>query len=164
MFAGRKSLAKLDAVLATCVALVLAYAGLSKLADPDAFALAVGNYHLLPRFALTPMGYLLPPLEVVAALSLVYPPTRSAGWLIATGLFALFALAVGSALQRGLDLSCGCFGQAMSVSWLHLLANAVLVALCVWRARDSRGGGQPLVGPGLHPAGENLDPSNSPIS
>lgn len=164
MSAGRKGLAKLDAVLATFVALVLAYAGLSKLADPDAFALAVGNYHLLPRFALTPVGYLLPPLEVVTALSLVYPPTRPAGWLIAAGLFSLFALAVGSALQRGLDVSCGCFGQAMSVSRLHLLGNAGLVALCVWRARDRRRGGQPHVGPGLHPAGENLDPSDSPIS
>lgn len=123
-------------VSAFAVALLLGYAGAVKVADPDAFALAVGNYHLLPRVALTPLGYFLPALEVVAALALLAPPLRQAGWLLSAALFSCFALAVGSALARGIDVSCGCFGQAMSVSWLHLVGNLALIGLCLWQARD----------------------------
>ncbi len=120
---------------AVALALLLGYAGAVKVADPDAFALAVGNYHLLPRVALTPIGYFLPALEVVAALALLTPPLRQAGWLLSSVLFSCFGLAVGSALARGIDVSCGCFGQAMDVSWLHLVGNLALVGLCLWQAR-----------------------------
>ena len=120
------------------VAAILGVAGAVKLPDPDGFALAVANYHLLPRQALTPVGYLLPPLEVVTALALLYPMTRRAGWLIASALFSIFALAIGSALIRGLDVSCGCFGQALTVSWAHLVANLLLIGLCLWQVKRLR--------------------------
>lgn len=148
---------------ALLVALVLGFAGATKVADPDVFALAVGNYHMLPKQALTPVAYLLPPLEIVTALALLLPAYRAAGWVLAGGLFATFVLAVGSALARGLDVSCGCFGQAMTVSWLHLLGNVLAVALCFWQARQLLAGGdrEAHLLPGLHPSGKDLDPGNT---
>jgi hypothetical protein len=133
-------------VLLCLVSAVLALAGLLKLQDPMAFALAIANYDLLPRQALQPLAFLLPPLEIVTALALLSPRYRRAAWMLAAGLFLLFAGAVGSALARGLDVSCGCFGGAARVSWLHLVANLALLALCLWQIRRQPMKGQePLV-------------------
>lgn len=121
------------------VAAVLGFAGVIKLSDPDGFALAIANYHLLPRQALSPLSYILPPLEIITALALLRVATRRAGWLVAGVMFAGFSLAVGSALARGLDVSCGCFGKAMTVSWAHLVGNLILSGLCLWLARRPQG-------------------------
>ncbi len=145
---------------AALVALILGYAGATKVAQPDVFALAIGNYQLLPKQFLTPVAYLLPPLEMVTALALFIPVYRTAGWFLAGGLFMTFLLAVGSALARGLDVSCGCFGQAMTVSWLHLLGNILAATLCFWQARQrlfAGNDGKAHIFPNLHPTGEDLD-------
>lgn len=122
------------------VSAILAFAAAFKVADPEGFALAISNYGLLPRQALQPMAFLLPALEGVVAAALFLPAYRRAAWLLALGLFLMFSGAVASALARGLDVSCGCFGGAMKVSWLHLLGNLTLSALCwsQFRATESR--------------------------
>ena len=114
------------------VSTILAVAAAFKVADPEGFALAISNYSLLPRQALQPLAYLLPALEAVLAVALFVPAYRRAAWLLCTGVFLLFCGAVGSAVIRGLDVSCGCFGGAMKVSWLHLFGNLALAGLC-WR-------------------------------
>lgn len=119
-------------VATLAVSAILAVAAAFKVIDPEGFALAISNYGLLPRQALQPLAYMLPALEGVVAVALFLPAYRRAAWLLALGLFLMFAGAVGSAVVRGLDVSCGCFGAAMKVSWLHLLANVVLALLC-WR-------------------------------
>lgn len=114
---------------------ILGMAGLFKLADPESFALAISNYSMLPRQLLQPLAYVLPMLEIVAALALLVPSYRRAGWVLASLLFAVFAGAVGTAVARGLDVSCGCFGSAMTVSWYHLAGNLLLLSLCLWAFR-----------------------------
>jgi putative oxidoreductase len=117
------------------VAGLLGMAAVTKLMQPESFALDIANYKLLPRQALQPLAYLLPPWEAVVALALFSKTYRRAAWLLAGALFLLFAGAVGSAVARGLDISCGCFGGAMTVSWVHLVVNLVLVLLCLWQFR-----------------------------
>lgn len=114
------------------VSAILVVAAAFKIADPEGFALAISNYNLLPRQALQPVAYMLPAVEAVLAVAFFLPRYRQAAWLLSLGLFLLFAGAVGSALVRGLDVSCGCFGGAMKVSWLHLSGNLAMAALC-WR-------------------------------
>jgi hypothetical protein len=120
-------------ILTILVAAILGYAGAVKVADPEGFALAISYYNLLPRQGLQPLAYILPALEVVVALALFTSAYRRAAWVLAGGLFLTFAGAVGSAVVRGLDVSCGCFGGAMTVSWYHLVGNLALTALCVWQ-------------------------------
>jgi hypothetical protein len=129
-----------SSALLIVVAAVLGVAGVLKLAEPESFALAVSNYNLLPRQALQPIAYMLPPLEIVTALALFHAGLRQAAWLLASAQFLLFAGAVGSAVARGLDVSCGCFGGSMTVSWYHLLANLALAGLCGWQALRTRAG------------------------
>lgn len=115
-------------------------AGSLKLAEPEPFALAISYYHLLARQMLQPLAYLLPPLEIFAALALFAPGSRRAAWLLCGALFAVFSLAVGSAVARGLDVSCGCFGGSSTVSWWHLLGNLLLAGLCFRQALRKESG------------------------
>ena len=117
------------------VATLLGVAAVMKLTQPETFALDIANYGLLPRQLLQPLAYTLPPLEMLTAAALFSPVYRRAAWMIAGWLFLIFAAAVGSAVARGLDVSCGCFGGSMTVSWYHLIGNLILAALCLWRFR-----------------------------
>jgi putative oxidoreductase len=109
-------------------------AGALKLGDPAAFAQQIANYQLVP--ALAPyLAILLPPVEVVAGLALAAGPARwrQAGALVLALLTAMFTVAVASAAARGLDISCGCFGDPGSASgpvgWLTVARNLTLLVL-----------------------------------
>jgi uncharacterized membrane protein YphA (DoxX/SURF4 family) len=100
--------------LATLARLVLAvtwaWAGVAKVADPDAAVRAVRAYRLLPEAAVRPLAWGLPFLELaLAALLLAGLATRFAA-LGSAGLLAVFMAAMGSAWARGLRIDCGCFG------------------------------------------------------
>jgi uncharacterized membrane protein YphA (DoxX/SURF4 family) len=109
------------------------FAGASKLGDPAGFAIEISNYQLLP--ALAPyLAIALPPVEILAGLLLAAAPR---GWrrpaaLTLAGLVVLFTVAVSSALARGIDISCGCFGGGSApVSLWTLARNVGLLAAAV---------------------------------
>jgi putative oxidoreductase len=126
-----------ERVLAWGLAAVFVYAAAEKIADPAAFAQAIGNYRLLPPAWVTGLALLLPWWEAGAAAALLLPGWRRTGaWLI-LGLVGVFMLAIGSALVRGLDINCGCFGTHSHRAGLWaLLLDALLAAAAVallWR-------------------------------
>ena len=92
------------------LAVVWGYAGLSKVADPEATVRAVRAYRLLPEPAVLVMGYGLPFLEIGLAVLLLFGlATRVLGSISAL-LFVAFIVGVASAWARGLAIDCGCFG------------------------------------------------------
>ncbi len=131
--AGRSTLIPLLARIA--LAAVFLYAGVSKLLDPAAFAVSIENYRLLPC---APSGWAalyLPWLETGCALGLFLPGLRLGAAALLAALCTGFCGFITSALVRGLDISCGCFGgaaEARSDLRLSLLRAALLLAVCVW--------------------------------
>jgi putative oxidoreductase len=113
------------------VGLLFGWAALAKLADLSAFALQVHNFRLLPVAAENLVAMLLPWVELVAALSLVLRIRPRSGAWVAAVLLAVFTLGVASAMARGLDFECGCFGKASAtrVGWGKLGQNLGLLAL-----------------------------------
>jgi putative oxidoreductase len=109
---------------------VFVVAGALKLRDPSGFASDISNYQLAP--ALAPLlAAVLPPVEVVIGLALLAlgAPWRRAAALCAAGLIVMFTVAAGSALARGIDVACGCFGSASgSVGWTTLARDVALLA------------------------------------
>ncbi len=109
---------------------VFVVAGALKLRDPAGFANDIANYQLAP--ALAPLlAAVLPSLEVVIGLALLAlgAPWRRAAALCAAGLIVMFTVAAGSALARGIDVACGCFGSAGgAVGWTTLARDAALLA------------------------------------
>ncbi len=92
------------------LAVVWGYAGLSKVADPEATVRAVRAYRLLPEPAVLVLGYGLPFLEIGLAVLLLFGlATRVLGSISAL-LFVAFIVGVASAWSRGLAIDCGCFG------------------------------------------------------
>lgn len=115
------------------VAAVFLYAAVPKLLDPAGFAQDISNYNLLPNDVVGYVAVLGPVMEVVVALALVAGVEAKGAALVAAAMLAVFAAAMGQAMARGIDLSCGCFGAASeaAVGWGSIARNAALIAACV---------------------------------
>jgi uncharacterized membrane protein YphA (DoxX/SURF4 family) len=125
------------------------YTGAIKLVDPTAFAVEIHNYQLFP--ALAPlMAASLPAVELAVGAAILAGPRAwlRAGALACTALMVVFTVAVGSAVARGVNISCGCFGAGSgpvtSVTVLRdvvlLAASAALLLLTAERAPRLPGG------------------------
>ena len=92
------------------LAVVWAWAAVSKLGDPAASVRAVRAYQLLPEWLAKAVGYGLPFLELgLAVLLLVGLATRVAA-VLSGALLVVFLTGLVSAAARGLQIECGCFG------------------------------------------------------
>jgi uncharacterized membrane protein YphA (DoxX/SURF4 family) len=89
------------------IALVFIYAGGVKMMDPEAFAVIIGDYGLIPESLSLPLAVGLPVLEIAAGLGLLLDVRGSLA--IITGLIILFMAVLGYGLWLGLDIDCGCF-------------------------------------------------------
>ena len=120
-------------VLRLAIAGVFVYAAVPKLMDPAAFAVDIDNYHVLPDALVGPMAVALPMIELVVAAALVSGVHASGAALVAMGMLLVFAIAMSQAIARGIDLDCGCFGNATEtrVSGQTIARNVVLALACV---------------------------------
>ncbi|MGA8255121.1 MAG: MauE/DoxX family redox-associated membrane protein [Nocardioides sp.] len=93
------------------VGAVWIWAGLIKLPDPSASVESVRAYELLPASLVEPVGYLLPPLEVVLGAALVLGVMTRGAALLSMVLLAAFIFGISWAWASGLKIDCGCFGD-----------------------------------------------------
>jgi putative oxidoreductase len=144
-------------ILAHSIRLVLAFlftwAAIMKIRDPRAFQDAVASYHLLPRLPAAIVTVWMPWLELTLAGALWMPRVgRIAAGLLAA-LCALFLVALLQAWIRGIDITCGCFGDSSVVSGVAYLPyvardlGLVLMAVLLWhldkRAAPAKAGAAP---------------------
>ena len=122
--------------------------GVLKLRDPSGFATDIANYRLAP--ALAPLlAVVLPWTEIVAGAVLM---ALGAGWrraaaLCIAAMMAVFTVGAGSALARGLDVSCGCFGSdSAPITWWTVLRDVALLAAAAVLVGGERAGA-PAPGP-----------------
>lgn len=133
-------------------------AAATKLPDMAAFAEIVANYRLVPPSLVPAAAAVVIGLELVTGALLVAGRGARAAALVAGGLLALFAAGLASALLRGIDLRCGCFGGQESATWGTVLRDAGLGAAAalvaargpgrVLAARCTAGAGRSLPGAG----------------
>lgn len=118
-------------------------AGWPKFQDPAAFSASVAHYHLLPETAGRVVALVLPPLELLIGVCLVLGVLDAGASLLALALLVVFTGAIGSALARGLDISCGCFdtegGSRVGLGKLAENAAFIFTAVIVWRGDRSWG-------------------------
>lgn len=118
---------------------VFVYAGAPKAIHPEQFALAINNYRLLPDNLVSLVALIVPWLEVVVGGCLLSGLlTRAAAWLAGL-LSAAFAVAVASAVMRGLDIECGCFSGSAPADWAHVGFNLVILGVSIYLARVGAG-------------------------
>ena len=111
------------------------YTGVIHALDPMGFAEAVANYRILPEVLVNPFAVVLPFVEVITGIALILGILIPGSSLIIAGLLFVFALALGVALFKGLDISCGCFTtskETQSISWIYLVWDLGLLAMAVF--------------------------------
>ena len=86
------------------------WAGVLKLPHPEESVLAVRAYQLLPGDSATPVGHLLPVLEVVVGVCLVLGLLTRGAAAVSGLLFLAFIIGIASVWARGIEIDCGCFG------------------------------------------------------
>ncbi len=108
---------------------IFIYAGYVKLKDPwELFALAVSSYNLLPLKMVEFVARTLPWAEVVIGLMLIVGfQLRIAATACSLLLLVFFSLIV-RAYAKGMEISCGCFGNNEAISWRTLLRDGSMLA------------------------------------
>ena len=131
--------------------LLFIYAGGRKLLAPEAFAVLIDAFGILPESLVPVVAILLPALEVAAGFVLL--ADFRGGLAAVTVLLVMFIVILGYALKMGLDVDCGCFGpqdpEARAFRGLHLslYRNLALLFVVGWlytgRRRRERGSPRP---------------------
>jgi len=137
MAAPAKIVPWLHAGLRWALAATFLYAGGAKVLDPARFVADLDNYQLVPAVVAYLIGLFVPWAEIVGAAALLTGRWRLGGWLLTFLLGTGFAVFVGSAWLRGLDISCGCFGsgpQANVTGWATVRTSLfpLLAAAGLW--------------------------------
>lgn len=126
-------------VLAWIVGGVFIYAAAVKIADPAAFATDIKRYQLVKTEYINAIALILPWWEMSAGIAMLTMSWRRVGAQIVLVLLLAFLVAIASALYRGLDISCGCFGGNRKAGISTLLFDVGLLlatAAVLWyRAR-----------------------------
>ncbi len=113
---------------------VFMYASFDKMSNPAAFADIIDNYRILPFQLVNALAIFLPWLEFITGLFLLTGKWVKGSLLIYTVLLVIFIFALGQALLRGLDISCGCFSvkpSSTSDVWLRIIEDIILLFISV---------------------------------
>lgn len=120
-----------------CVGGLFLLAAGSKLHDLPRFADEIRAYQLVPVVLTNGMAYILPWLELLAAVLLIAGAWRAEARLVLFALMAVFTIAKVWAELKGLRIDCGCFGHLLPAlnhatrGAKGLVLNAVLLGLLV---------------------------------
>lgn len=119
-------------------------AGALKVGDPGEFAEAVANFRIVPHPLVNLVAIILPWVEIAAGLFLVLGIwLRASAWLINL-LTLVFIAGITSAVARGLNIECGCFGTVggRRVGFRAIAEDVLLlgcgVLLVCWNVRRPR--------------------------
>lgn len=130
----------LSLVARVSLALIFLAAGLPKILDPRGFAQMIALYQILPDTLIHPAAMILPWLEVLLALLLLFRIAYPGAVLLTNGLLIGFTLALAFNLYRGLDIACGCFStrpeEASGDTLFYLLRDASFLLLSSWLFLD----------------------------
>jgi len=124
--------------------IVFFVAGLAKLLDRAGSRAAIAGFGVPKRLA-SPLGVMLPVIELVIAIALI--PVASARWgaMGALLLLGVFVAGIALVMIRGREAECHCFGQLHSsrVGWSTLLRNIALALVAGFVIAAERDGSNP---------------------
>ena len=124
-----------DTVLRLGLGVMFLYSAWGKILDPGAFQTMVDNYRMLPAGVTAIFAATMSMAELLVGAMFIFSKwTREAAFATAVMLM-MFLLALAQAQVRGLDISCGCFGETAEKAHavLHaLIRDIVLLAPTIW--------------------------------
>jgi len=118
-------------LLARATGAVFIFSGVSKLMSWDAFLAVLRSLPFLPSWTVTLVVMVLPWVEIsLGSMLIIGLWTLYATWMSLT-LLLIFSLVAITAVARGLDVPCSCFGAASQapLSTKTIIRNALLALL-----------------------------------
>lgn len=124
---------------------IFVYSGSVKLVDPSRFAEIIAGFGLLPDALVYPIAVLLPVVELIAGIGLIFALRGSLQAI--TVMLVVFIAVLLYGIHLGLDIDCGCFGpedpeQAYKGLKAALARDAVMMAAVLfiyWSRGRTRG-------------------------
>ena len=104
---------------------------LYKISQPHEFALSIATYGILPTELVNPMAIMLPWIELVCGLTLIFGLWTKASALAISGMMIMFITALLIALSKHLHMSCGCFASAEAgddINYLTVVRDSLWLA------------------------------------
>ncbi len=114
---------------------IFIYSGSVKIMDPSRFAEIIAGFGMLPEVLIFPLAVLLPVIEMVAGIGLLFSVRGSLS--IIAAMLVIFIAVLLYGIHLGLDVDCGCFGpedpeQAYKGLKAALARDAVMMAAVVF--------------------------------
>jgi putative oxidoreductase len=109
------------------------YSSLPKIRQPYDFLSSAYNYELVgPKLGLL-VAMVLPWAELFVGICLIGGIFVNGALLVSISMGAIFSFAVASALQRGLNISCGCFSKSSTeqIGYITLIRSLVIMLISV---------------------------------
>jgi hypothetical protein len=120
---------KIIELIAALFILLFVYTAASKFLAQTLFLYTLKGLPLI-GFAAAYLAWIIPALEVLAAILLFFPTTRRLGFMLALALMSAFTIYVGYMITTSTHLPCSCGGIIASLSWKqHLWLNVFLTAV-----------------------------------
>ena len=115
------------------VGTIFIWACSTKILDPSAFAREIGNYHIVPFGLENSVAIILPWLELLIGLGLIFGFFVDANALISGSLLILFNMMVIQAMIRGFNIECGCgLKEGQMIGFQKLFENFLTLAACIY--------------------------------
>lgn len=114
-------------IIRVVIAFIFIYAGAEKISNPDDFALSISNYRLLPIASLNFFAVILPWIEIISGILLLFGISVKENSAIILSLLLLFTIAIVISLFRGLSIDCGCFGKGTQIGLFKLGENLLMI-------------------------------------
>ena len=87
---------------------ILIYASINKIVDPGGFARAIDNYHLIPFGLENSMAIVLPWVELIVGISLIFGLFIDGAAFLVIVMMVIFIVAITFAILSGYNIECGC--------------------------------------------------------
>lgn len=132
------------------LAVIFILSGIGKMMDLENSVKAVYNFQIMPDWAIEPLGYGLPFIELLCAIAILFGVLTR---LSAAGLGAMsIAFFIGKVIVifvQGRTIDCGCFGELMNTMasltiWMDIPMLILCLILIYSRNRYKPGIGQLL--------------------
>lgn len=109
---------------------VFIYAGFIKLLRPDIFFNDISNYQILPTWTSYAAAYFMPAFEIFTGVFLLTKRSFVTAAIMTILMMLVFITAICSAWLRGLDISCGCFGNGETGAYaMTILRDSVFLVM-----------------------------------
>ena len=91
------------------VGIIFIFASIDKIQNPAIFSDIIDNYHATPVIFSNLIALIIPWIELIVGLCLIFGLFLAGSIFITSSLLAFFIIMLTQAILRGIDLHCGCF-------------------------------------------------------